>query len=158
MLCALILYVSGGGTYSLTSASNVIFLEKIFHGSFIYSQSLCQKSAEMKTPEKYFSYLILDDWPGIRSQAFASNKPIHYILDPILNYIFDFRLFFYSSYNLFFCTRDPWGHSMQTYCWTQRGKSNSLAIWTKYAAKVLFPRILKLINYFKMLNSYLRLF
>ena len=32
--------------------------EKLFHGNFIYSQSFCQKSAEMKSPKKYFSYLI----------------------------------------------------------------------------------------------------
>ena len=40
-----------------------------------------QKSAESKSPKKYFSYFILDDSPGIRTQAFASNKPTHYILD-----------------------------------------------------------------------------
>ena len=49
--------------------------EKLFHGRFIYSQSFCQKSAERKLPKKYFSYLIFDGWPGIRTQAFASNKP-----------------------------------------------------------------------------------
>ena len=48
---------------------------------FIYSQSFCQKSAEKKSPKKYFSYFIFDDWPGIRTQAFASNKPTHYRLD-----------------------------------------------------------------------------
>ena len=41
MLCALILYVSGG-TYSLTST---LIFEKLF-GRFIYSQSFCRKSAE----------------------------------------------------------------------------------------------------------------
>ena len=55
--------------------------EKLFHGRFIYSQSFCQKSAERKSPKKYFSYLIFDDWPGIRTQAFASNKPTHNIID-----------------------------------------------------------------------------
>ena len=30
------------------------FFEKLFHGSFIYSQSFCQKSAERKSPKKYF--------------------------------------------------------------------------------------------------------
>ena len=48
--------------------------EKLSHGRFIYSQSFCQKSAESKSPKKYFSYFIFDDW-------FASNKPTHYILD-----------------------------------------------------------------------------
>ena len=55
--------------------------EKLFHGRFIYSQSFCQKSAERKSPKKHFLYLISDDYPVIRTQAFASNKPIHYILD-----------------------------------------------------------------------------
>ena len=52
-LCALILYVSGG-TYSLTSTPNDRILRKIFHGKFIYSQNVCQKSAESKSPKKYF--------------------------------------------------------------------------------------------------------
>ena len=56
--------------------------EKFFHGRFlIYSQSFCQKSAERKSPKKYFSYFIFNDWLGIRTQDFASNKPTHYILD-----------------------------------------------------------------------------
>ena len=56
--------------------------EKLFHGNFIYSQTFCQKSAERKSSKKYFSYFnFFDDWPGIRTQAFASNKPTHYILD-----------------------------------------------------------------------------
>ena len=55
--------------------------EKLFHGRFIYSQSFCQKSAERKSAKKYYSYLIFDNWPGIRTRAFASNKPTHYILD-----------------------------------------------------------------------------
>ena len=55
--------------------------KKLSHGRFIYSQSFCQKSAERKSPKKYFSYFIFDDWPGIRTQTFASNKQTHYILD-----------------------------------------------------------------------------
>ena len=30
-----------------------------FHGNFIYSQSYCQKSAERKSPNEYFSYFVL---------------------------------------------------------------------------------------------------
>ena len=56
--------------------------EKFFHGSFIYFQIFCQKSAaKRKPPKKYFSYFVFDDWPGIRTQAFASNKSTHYLLD-----------------------------------------------------------------------------
>ena len=55
--------------------------EKLFHGSYIYTQRFCQKSAESKSPKKYFLYYIFDDWVGIRTQAFASNKPTHYMLD-----------------------------------------------------------------------------
>ena len=60
--------------------------EKIFHGRFIYTQSFCQKSAERKSPKKYFSYFILDDWPGIRTQVISSNKPSHYTLHDTGNY------------------------------------------------------------------------
>ena len=59
MLCALILYV-GGGTCSLTTTPNDWFWFWLFHVSFIYSQSFCQKSAERKSSKKYifFSYLF----------------------------------------------------------------------------------------------------
>ena len=67
---------------------NVDSERQIFWGTFswqfYYSQSFCQKSAERKSPKKYFFfflYFIFDDWPGIRTQAFVSNKPTHYILD-----------------------------------------------------------------------------
>ena len=46
MLCVLILYISGG-TYSLKSTRNDRFFLGTFHGNFIYSQSFCQKSAEL---------------------------------------------------------------------------------------------------------------
>ena len=48
-----------GGIYSLTSTANDRFLRK-------NTQSFCQKSAEWKSPKKYFSYFIFDNWPGIR--------------------------------------------------------------------------------------------
>ena len=35
--------------------------EKLFHGRFIYSPSFCQKSAERKSPKKYFSFFSFDD-------------------------------------------------------------------------------------------------
>ena len=56
MSCASILYVSGG-TYTQTSTPNDKFLRNYFHATFIYSQSLCQKPAERKSPN--FSYFIL---------------------------------------------------------------------------------------------------
>ena len=33
--------------------------EKLFMAIFIYSQSFCQKSAERKSPKKYFLYFVL---------------------------------------------------------------------------------------------------
>ena len=82
MLCVLILYMSGG-TYSLKSTPNdrFLFIEKLFMAIFIYFQSFCQKSTERKSPKKYFLYFVFDAWPGARTQAFASNKPTHYLLD-----------------------------------------------------------------------------
>ena len=53
MLCTLILYESGG-TYSLTSAPNDRFLRNFFMAGLFDSQSFCQKSAERKSPKKYF--------------------------------------------------------------------------------------------------------
>ena len=52
--------------------------EKLFHGRFIL---LWEKSAERSSPKKYFSYFFFNDWPGIRTQAIATKKPTHYLLD-----------------------------------------------------------------------------
>ena len=77
MLCALILYVSGG-TFNLTSTPNNKFFEELLHGSFICSQSSCQKSDERKCRRNVFFFFIFrfDANPG-----FTSNKSTHYLLD-----------------------------------------------------------------------------
>ena len=51
-----------------------------FHGNFIYSQSVCQKSAEKIVEEILFAFCF-DVWPGAGTLAFTSNKPTHYLLD-----------------------------------------------------------------------------
>ena len=81
MLCVLILYISGG-TESLNSTPNDSFFEKLFMAVLIYSQSFCQKSAERKSPKKYFLYFVRSDvktWGS--NPGFTSNKPRHYLLD-----------------------------------------------------------------------------
>ena len=81
MLCALILYASGG-TYSLTSTPNDRFLRNFYHGRFIHSQNLCQKYAATNSPDNYFLFIIrFDVWPGGSNPGFSSNKPTHYLLD-----------------------------------------------------------------------------
>ena len=52
-----------------------------FPGNFIYSQSICQKSAQRKSPKKYFSYFVLMSGLGLEPRLFFSNKPTHYLLD-----------------------------------------------------------------------------
>ena len=48
----------------------------------VYSHSFGQKPAERKSPKKYFLFVFRsDDWPGIRTRAFTSNKPTQYLLD-----------------------------------------------------------------------------
>ena len=100
MLCALILHVSGW-TNSLKATSNDGFFEKLFHGTYSLTSTLnyrvlrnlswqfyfntpsfCQKSAERKSPKKYFFHISFRclTW-GIRNPGFASNKPTHYLLD-----------------------------------------------------------------------------
>ena len=73
MLCALILYVSGG-TYSLTSTPNDRFLR--------YFRSFFRKSAEGKSPKKYYCFHIWFwclTWD--MNRGFTSNKWTHYVLD-----------------------------------------------------------------------------
>ena len=104
MLCKLNLYMSGGTLQYKTDSErhmvwetfrgNVLFTLRnlqrgnrrrntglrttdfweAFHGNFICSQSSCQKSAEKKSPKKYFHILVL-------LFNLTSNKPTHYLLD-----------------------------------------------------------------------------
>ena len=74
MVCVLILYESDG-TYSLMSTPNNRFLEKLFHGRFIYSQSFCQKSAGRKSPRKYFFFYISFWWLACVTKSKSSYKP-----------------------------------------------------------------------------------
>ena len=73
MLCASISYVTGGN-YSLTSTSNDRFLRNFSWQVYLFTGFL---------PEIFFifHFFFFDDWPGIETQAFASNKTTHYILD-----------------------------------------------------------------------------
>ena len=73
MLCALILYVSGG-TYNLKCIPNNRFLRNFFMACLFYSQIFCQKSTKRKRPKNFFliSYWCLT-WNTNR--GFMSNKP-----------------------------------------------------------------------------------
>ena len=55
------------GTYSLKSTPKDKFFEKLFMAVLIYSQSFCQKSAERKSPKKYFLYFVLISGLGLES-------------------------------------------------------------------------------------------
>ena len=53
-----------------------------FHGSFlIYSQSFCQKSAERKSPKKYYFVDCFWCLAWGSNPGFTSNKSTHYLLD-----------------------------------------------------------------------------
>ena len=58
------------GTYSLKSTANDRFFEKLFMAVLIYTQSFCQKSAERKSPKKYFSYFSLMSGLGLEPWLF----------------------------------------------------------------------------------------
>ena len=68
--------------FSFYTSERKIFWEA-FHGSFflIYSQSFCQKSAEKKSPKKYFFLFCFDVWLGGSNPGYSSIKPRHYLLD-----------------------------------------------------------------------------
>ena len=59
--------------------------------AILFTQRFCQKSAERKSPKKYFLYFVLmsDLW---LDSYFTSNKPIHYLLD--------YGDFFFMAYNI----------------------------------------------------------
>ena len=64
LMLILILYISGG-TYSLKSIPNDWFFWEIFHGSFNFFQTFCQKSDERKSQKKYFLYFVLMSGLGL---------------------------------------------------------------------------------------------
>ena len=49
----------GGGTYSLKSTLHDRFFEKLFMAIIFITQRFCWKSAERKSPKKYFLYFVL---------------------------------------------------------------------------------------------------
>ena len=58
IVCVLILYKSGR-TYSLKSTPSDRLFEKLFKAILFTLQSFCRKSAERKSPKKYFWYFVL---------------------------------------------------------------------------------------------------
>ena len=60
MLCALILYVSGG-IDRLTSTPKDRFFRNFFMAGLFYTQSFCQKSAEWISPKKYIFFHTRND-------------------------------------------------------------------------------------------------
>ena len=75
MLCVLILYISGGGTFGLKLTPDDKFLEKLFMAISFTSQSFCQKSAERKSP-KNTSRISFWCLVGDTNPDFSSNKPL----------------------------------------------------------------------------------
>ena len=71
---------------------NFIYMWRMtdFHG-ILFTQIFCQKSAERKSPKKFFLYFVFDVWPGARNPGSTPSKAIHYLLD--------YSEFFVSSFN-----------------------------------------------------------
>ena len=63
MLCAFILHISGG-TYSFKIDSERQVFWETLHANSIYFQSFRQKSADRKSPQKYFLYFVLTSGLG----------------------------------------------------------------------------------------------
>ena len=59
--------------------------EKLFSWQFYLLSEFLPEICWEEVAEEIFFFIFhfLDDWPGIRTQAFASNKPTHYLLDHI---------------------------------------------------------------------------
>ena len=65
---------------NLTSTPSDRFLRNLTRQVYLLSgffSEICWK----EVTEENFSYFIFDDWPGVRTQAFPTNKPTHCLLD-----------------------------------------------------------------------------
>ena len=81
MLCALILYISGG-IYSLKSTPNDRFFEKLFMAIFIWlSEFLPEICWEQIAEEILFVFRLFWCLTWDSNLGFSSNKPTHYLLD-----------------------------------------------------------------------------
>ena len=70
-----------GGTYSLTSTPNDRFLRNFFMAGLFTLRVIARNLLGGSRRRNIFFFIFrFDDWLGIRIQAFASNKPTHYIL------------------------------------------------------------------------------
>ena len=68
MLCALILYVSGG-TLQFNVASERQIFEKVLHGGFILLAEFLPEICWVEVVAEIFSCCCFDTWSGIRTQA-----------------------------------------------------------------------------------------
>ena len=57
------------------------FFENLFHGRFIYSKCFFQKSAEKKSPKKYFFHISFWCLTWQQNPDYSSNKPTHHPLE-----------------------------------------------------------------------------
>ena len=57
VVCVHFIHEWWGLHFKVDSESQIF--EKLFHGNFIFSQSVCQKFTEKMTPKKYFNIFVL---------------------------------------------------------------------------------------------------
>ena len=70
--CVNFIYKRRGLQFKVDSERQIFFFWDTFHGNFIFnSQSFCQKSAERKSPNKYFSYFVLMSGLGLEPWLFV---------------------------------------------------------------------------------------
>ena len=66
--------------FKVVAGQNIFFV-KFFMATFIYSQSLCQKYAEKKSPKNTFPIVFFWCLAWGSNIDFMSNQPTHYLLD-----------------------------------------------------------------------------
>ena len=57
------------------------FLRNFFMAGLFTLRAFARNLLRGSPRRNIFFFFFFDDWPGIRTQAFASNKPTQYILD-----------------------------------------------------------------------------
>ena len=114
---------------------------KFYHGRLVYlrSEFLPEICWEKKSPKKYFSYFIFDDWPRIRTQAFATTATTIFYLYYIRPSIIYFTIALFCQTNILYILKYMLPQSLLY--WTQLYIASNIFVLFIWHSKIFISII-----------------